>query len=258
MMKKFVYIGVILVVVALIILVLSGSLISLKGVLTQANYTVSSGMFSYLSLTLANQSAILLAGSFSGPLNFYLFNSSAFSKWSAAVDSANALPGYQVAQSLKGAGLFFEYRNVTSIIVPYQQGVYNVTPLYSLNVSKGFPAGTYYAVMDNTPGSPSAGHAVNATLLYATQGSTSSNSAVSKFVDEEAALGLAFLILLIAGIIVIIIGFIKKPKMMVQQQQTTAGTVPSQQKTGKNEMSDEQIDKLYKKIKKKSEGSESN
>ncbi len=257
MRKKFVYIGAILVIVALIILVLSGSLVSLNGVLTQANYTVSSGTFSYLSLQLQNRSAILLVGRFSAPVNFYLFNATAFSKWSAAADSANALPGYQSAQNLEGAGLFFDYRNVTSVIVPYQKGAYNVTPLYSLNVSKGFPGGTYYAVIDNTPGSPSSGSAINATILYATQGSGSSNSAISKFVYEEAAIGLAFFILLIAGIIMLIIGFIKKDKGAVMQQ-TPAGPVPTQRKAGKNEMSDEQIDELYKKIKKKSKGSDNN
>lgn len=253
MRKTYLYIGIALVAAAFVTLLVSGSAINIKSVLSQANYTVDGGTFSYLSLPLANQSAMLLVGRFSAPVDFYLFNGSAFSSWSAAENSANSLPGYQEAQSLEGSGLFFYYHNVTSVIVPYQPGTYNVSPVYSLNVSKGFPGGTYYAVIDNNVGlKPAPAQSINATLLYATQSPGSAGSSLSKFVLEEAAIGLVFFMLLIAGIIMVIIGFIKKPKGLQQQgtpQMNGAQPLP------KGKISDEQLDDLYKKIKKKSKQS---
>jgi putative Mn2+ efflux pump MntP len=106
--------------------------------------------------------------------------------------------------------------------------------------------GTYYAVIDNGAGSESSSSQVNATLLY-NSGNTS-GKALSNFFLKEAALGITFFILLIAGGIVIIFGFVKKDKSKDAEMQTSATTQPKQK-----DMTDQQIDELYKKIKKKAQ-----
>ena len=239
MRKKIVYIGIVLLVAAVAVLLLSGSVANIRGLLTEQNVTVAGSMFSSVPITIQNGSIVLLIGSFRSPINFYVFNSTGFSRWSSPLANSTET-GYQRALGLRGDGLFFAYNNITSVVVPYQTGAGNVTPSYYVNTSKGMPGGTYYAVMDNGAGSRSASINVNATLLY-NAGSASSKK-LYNFVFEEAVMGILFFVLLVAGAIVLIFGFVKKDKNKDAGMQTPATAQPKQK-----DMTDQQIDELYKK-----------
>lgn len=245
MRKKIIYIGIVLLAVAVATLLLSGSIANVHGLLTEQNVTVSSLSFSAVPIVLANNSIPLVIGRFSSKVNFYFFNGTGFSDWTKLMNKSNAPLGYASALSLKGYGLLFAYLNTTSVILPYQPGVGNFTPAYFVNSSKGFPGGTYYAVIDNSKGSLSSASQVNATLLYNAQGSN--GTAITKFIYEEAVFGITFFILLIAGIIIIIYGFIKKPKEGMDAMQTSAKPSGSV----KSDIDEKEIDELYKRIKKK-------
>lgn len=246
MRKNIVYVGIALLVIAVALLFVSGSVINVHGLLTEQNLTISSLSFSTIPISISNNSIPLVIGRFSSDVNFYFFNSTGFSDWNRLMNRSNSPIGYATALSLKGYGLLFAYLNTTSVVLPYQTGVGNVTPAYFVNSSKGFSGGTYYAVIDNSKGSVSSANAVNATLLYNSQGSSS--SAISHLVLEEAAFGISFFIFLVAGVIVLIYGFIKKPKTDgMAAMQTSAKTSGGK----KEDMDEKEIDALYKRIKKK-------
>ena len=178
------------------------------------------------------------------PVDFYLFNYSGFSKWASIAYAGNAPSGYSAALSLEGAGLLYGYKNARSATVPYTSSIDNVSPFYQTNATLLNSAnGAYYAVVDNTNGSASSATQVKATILYQSKPSSLTQGQTASALGVLAA-GAGFFILLIAGIILIIYGLVKK-------QPQTAGTQAPQQKS---DMSEEQVDQLYKNIKKKSKG----
>ncbi len=247
MKKKFVYIGLVLIVAAFGLLLLAGSLLTsvASGLLAEHNVTVSSMSFSYLQVILVNQTAIFGVVS-SKPVNFYVFNSTGFAVWSTEVNSGNAISGYATAVALEGKGLLFGYHNALIGTIPYSQVLGNATPFYNINASR-MPAGTYYAVVDNTNGSASDSITFNSTILYPSQTSAAGYASRSASAIAVLASGAGFFVLLIAGIALILYGFFKKTPAQVAGMQTQAAG----QAKPKGDMSDEQIDQLYKNIKKK-------
>ncbi len=241
--KKFIYVGIVLIIVAFALLIVASSMLSstIGSLFTEKNLTVGSAAFSYLQVPLSNQSAIVAMASHA-PVNFYIFNYTGFSMWSSTVYSGNAPSGYSTALSLEGAGLLYGYKNAVSATVPYTSSIDNVTPFYQTNVTPLSAANsTYYAVVDNTNGSASSAERINATILYQSKPSSLTQGQTASALGVLAA-GVGFFILLIAGIVLIIYGLVKK------QPQVPGMPAPQQ----KGNMSEEQIDQLYKDIKKKS------
>ncbi len=206
--------------------------------------------FSFVKFNVTNSSLLLLIGKISGVANFYVLNSTGFSEWSSEVLSSNVPNGYKYAESLVGNGIFYIFRNTTTVIIPSTDNVLNSTPVYSFNSLGIAPPGTYYAVIDNTNGSASDNYRINATVFTLPQASQSAN--LPNFVYEEAELGIAFFILFVAGIIMTIYGVFKKEK-----DSSIKSIIPNTQnaKGNKDSLTDEQIDELYKNIKKKKENS---
>ncbi len=248
MKKKFIYIGVILLVVAFAMLLLAGSLLNstVNNLFTQKNVTVGPSAFTYEQVQLTRQPAIIAMIS-DAPVNFYVFNSTGFLKWSSSMYSTNAPSGYRSALPLEGAGLVYGYLGTKSATIPYSASIDNTTPFYETNsTSLDNVTGTYYAVVDNTNGSASSASGVKASVLYESTSSSLAGSQAASAVGVLAA-GASFFVLLIAGIALVIYGIVKK------QPIAPGEPASARQAVQKSNMTEEQIDQLYKNIKKKSQ-----
>ncbi len=248
MKKKFIYIGIILLVVAFAMLVLAGSMLksTVNNLFTQKNVTIGPAAFSYEQVQLTRQPAIIAMIS-DAPVNFYVFNSTGFLRWSSSMYPTNSPSGYKSALSLESAGLVYGYLGTKSATVPYSASIDNTTPFYETNsTSLDNVTGTYYAVIDNTNGSASSANGVKASVLYESTSSSLSSSQAASAIGVLAA-GASFFVLLIAGIALVIYGLVKK------QPVAPGAPSPAQQAVQKSDMTEEQIDQLYKNIKKKSQ-----
>ena len=242
MKKTFVYLGIILMIASFAVVALSGSIVNPGKLITQKNLTVTSAGFSYVQFTIPNSLIVFLVARMSKPANFYVLNGSGFAQWSSEVAAGNSPNGYNLATALDGAGTFFAYRNASEVLIPSTAKLYNSTPTYSYNSIGLVPAGTYYAVVDNTNGSRSSSSQINATVVYLPESSAGSGGLTS-LVYDEAIIGLSFFILLIAGIIILIYGLLKKDSGLKSVM------LGAEKKKG--EVSDDQIDELYRNIRKK-------
>ena len=241
MKKKLVYIGIILIAAAFVAVALSGKVLNVSKLVTEKNLSVASGGFAYEQLTIANGSIVFLVAKIQGPANFYVFNDTGFSTWTGEVDTGNSPNGYLRAAALDGAGAFFTFRNVSEVLIPSTTNLYNSTPTYEYNRTGIVPAGTYYAVVDNTNGSRSSASRVNATVFQLPQ-TGAKGGGLSSFIYGEEIFGLTFFILLVAGIVLLIYGLIKKDSSL-------SGVDRAKEERKKIGLSDEQVDELYKNIK---------
>ncbi len=245
MKKKFVYIGIVLLIAAFASAIIGGSALNPNKLISEKNLSVSAMGFSFLSFSIPNGSAIFLIGNLTKPADFYVFNSTGFTDWSHEVGINSSIDGYNYALSLKGLGVFYIFRNVTTIVLPSITSLYNSTPAYSYNSLGYVPGGTYYAVVDNTNGSKSAGSALGAKIGYI-PGSALASGKFKSFVYEEAFVGVLFFVLLISAIIIIVYGLLKSDASVAG-----AGVITKGKGKKGDELSNEEIDALYKNIKKK-------
>jgi hypothetical protein len=225
MKKKLVFIGLGLLVIAIVLFILSGYVLSKgfsKGV-NLTNLTVMANGFSYLPITYnGSVSAVAIYAILNNPANLYLLNSSSFSKWYNYMNlNGSAVSGYQYAQHI-GINSSYLYKNASLEVIP-------------VNLKAGSNTGNYsggiYLVIDNTKGSKSSAMQVNASVSYI--------PLVASTVLVSAALGYAVLILGLAGVILIIWGLLKKDE-----------TVRSTEGKGATAGQKEYLNKLYKGVKK--------
>lgn len=228
MRKKFVFIGIGLLIAAAVLFVLSGYFLTsgFSGSVNYTNIVVGAHNFSYFPVNYNHSiSALAVYTVLNKPANLYLLNSSAFLKWDNYMKvNGSAVSGYEYVQRIS--------QNSTYI---FNNATFEVIPL-NLKVSKlsANQSGSVYVVIDNTKGSKSYSSSVNATISYVPlSGST---------VMLSAGLGYGVVVLGIAGIIGIIWGLLKK------DDDTLGGK--SDAKEDKTKEQKEYLDKLYKGVKK--------
>lgn len=226
MKKKLVFIGVGLLVTALVLFIISGYLLS-NGFSKNVNVTslkVNPDNFTYLPISYNNSiSAIAIYSISENQTNLYIFNSSLFSRWYSYMSvNHTAVSGYEYAQHI-GASNSSLFRNTTIQVVP----------INLRGSSANSFAGKIYVVVDNTKGSKSASMHVNTSISFVPlSGST---------ILVSAGLGYGVLILGIAAIIIIVWGLLKKDDS------------PPKAVAGKGAASSDQkkyVDQLYKGVKK--------
>ena len=159
--KRFIYAGLVLVVIAIVSIIIVFDTVSSvsqapPSILKVVNFTVGSNSY-YYSGFVANGSYIVLALiSSKRPLNFYLLNSSTFGEWASYMGSntsvaANA-SGFAYAKGLVGKGAVTIFRNATNVTMPYISTYAISGPYYqsnSSNISIGeLPHGKYYVVAE--------------------------------------------------------------------------------------------------------------
>lgn len=255
MIKKIVYIGLILLATALIVFMVSGGISSeisqnLQGLAQSQNLTIPQNSFSYVAMPLSNSSTFYLAvANFSKPINVYLLNNSAFASWKSAVSGNTPVNSLGVAVSLEGKGAFYIYNSVTIATIPAYLGNANITPLYSASINKTYAAGNYYFVMDNTNDSSSALQ-VQSRVAYLPPVTNSSLKTgafanIGNEFQQEVYLGVFFFIFLVLGVIILVWGVMKKPKN--EGEQAAPGWKPQT----KGELNPKYVNQLYKNVRRK-------
>ncbi len=221
MNKRIVLIGVLLIVLGLIAAVIATTTFnnSVKTLASQLlrNATINSTMrsFAYVQISLSNASQIYVLAEMNKSANFYIFNSSAFGAWTASASNTVNSTGLAAAEALEGRGALFIAKNSTFVDSASPVAPNSTEDIVFSASNATEPAGTYYAVSDNTNGSASASNGTVMTkLVYYAPGTLSSNT-ISKYSGSGTTVlagSVMFLILIIAGIILLVYGLIKKPK----------------------------------------------
>ncbi len=256
MNKRIVLIGIVLIVLGIIAAIIASSTFSnsiqlLAGQLLR-NATIHSAQqnYAYLPINVTNASQIYVLAELNKSSNFYVFNGSAFGVWVSAVKNATNASGIRTAVSLEGKGAYFIAENSTFVDTASSVAPNSTENIVYAASNAVEPAGTYYAVSDNTNGSASANNGTVLTkLVYYMPGTISSNTLAeySGPGDTVLASSIAFLALVIAGIILVIYGVWKKPKPDVvpaQFQEPKKDDTPN--KPG--EKADDYISGLYDRI----------
>ena len=236
MIKKFAIIGIVLIILAFVAGGIGASLTNPLSVFVQKNITVPAGNYSYLSIAVPAHADFIFEARAASPVNFYVFNGSAFAKWSSP--AANLSPGISSAVSLESAGALMIEPNITDITFPTSA---NSTTSYVapesdiLNFSHD-----YYFVFQN----PSI-LIDNVTARYlppVTNTTLRTDSKLRNLVYEYGAISVAVILILAAGVIVLIYGIIKKPKQL---------SIDSPDGKGNGDEPDKAyIDTLYKNVEK--------
>ncbi|MDE1856672.1 MAG: hypothetical protein KGH98_01155 [Candidatus Micrarchaeota archaeon] len=240
MIKKIVLIGLLVFVIGLVVMFSLSATQNISG-LTQTqpiakNVTIGASSFYSLPLYISNYSLMLVIGNFSAPVNLYLFNGSALSRWSGR--ASNSSSGLSDAKSLEGAGAELVISNASGFYLPAMQFTSNSTRVaYSaLAPGKGIQPGTYYLVADNTNGSVSSKSSISGQLAYLPEVPNETTPANLGALGNQIAIGAVGFIIVLAGIVIIVIGLMKAPK------------VPG--RTDKDTPADEEVERLYSGIEK--------
>lgn len=244
MKKKFLYVGIALILISIIIfgyiihVVSSISSPSVQSKLGITNYTISKGGFeSYNFTSNGNTSAFIAI--MEEKVDFLIFNSSGYNLWIGNATLANA-------KNLEGRGTMLITLNSTNFTIPLpsSENVYYLSKRFNLtNLKKGLlPIGNYTSVFYNGPGSYSSNSSTNVVLTYLP---SSKLSYLTGFFGNFAILGVVAIIAFIAGIILIIYSFFSKEKVLGSAG--IQGNVKSNGKgKGQNSQEDKYIDDLYK------------
>ena len=234
MIKKFAIIGIVLVILAFVVGAIGASLTNPLSVFVQKNITVTAGNYSYLTMAVPAHAEFILEARAVSPVNFYVFNSSAFAKWSMA---ANLSSGISSAASLESEGALVIDPNVTYIRFPSSS---NSTTSYVAPASDFLNfSHDYYFVFQN----PSV-LLDNVTAIYlppVTNTTLRTDSKLRNLVYEYGTISVAVILMLAAGVIMLIYGIIKKPKAFID---------PESGKRKGDEPDKAYIDTLYKNVEK--------
>lgn len=231
MRKKVVLIGLGLIILAGILFVVSGYVLTngLGGGIVVNNFTVGSGNYSYAALKYDNATAVAVYAALGSSANLYALNGSAFARWTSYMESNSGSSGISYIYSL-GVNSSYIKRNISVGVLPIDLK----TGPFML---KNNPSAQIYVVVDNTQNSQSENSIVNVTVSYL--------PLQSGKLLESAALGYGVILLFIAGIIVIVYGFWKKKEDMPGPVQTPG------KGTAKESKDREYVEQLYKGVKSK-------
>lgn len=224
MIKRFIYYGLVMIIIAVALFFGSGYLFS-NGIgksITINNFTVRPDNFTYLPISYTNSSEVAIYVITNKPINVYLLNGTVYSAWRSHMVATRNASGISYLQQF--------HLNSSQV---FKNSSFAIIPLI-VNTSRNLSSNVVYVVMDNTFGSRSFNSSVNATLSYFPLHT-------SKLLSYELTDVFALLVLL-SGIIVIIWGLVKTRGPKVGDN--TEKDLP------KDEKEKTYVDQLYKGVKK--------
>lgn len=222
MIKKLVYIGIAVMIIAAVVIFGSGLLFknSLGKNLSTTNATVQPDSFADIPISNYNSNTLLLYVLTSNYTNIYVLNTSTFSAWSGYVMSHGNASGYAYVEGLHvNSSYVLQDKNSAVVPIPPANGTRNL-----------------YVVIDNTPGSKSSGSSITAFISYVP---LESSSVIIYGLAEVVAF-----IVLGAGLIVMIYGALKKGAPRPEDIMAASNN-PKEQKQN------EYVNQLYKDVGKK-------
>ncbi|MEM0154526.1 MAG: hypothetical protein QW814_01675 [Methanothrix sp.] len=236
MMKRLIYIGLLLLVISIIsyyaiyssVVNLSSSGFGENITRVYDNYSLSSNSINIFSFNSTAGNASIYLERSNLPLDVFLLNSTGYSAWQTDINgSATAADYLAIAKRLEGNGAIILYSNVTNATIP----VTFSKPIYlqnESNLSFGILGqGKFYVLSSIAANSLAHNATVKSTLA---EGVSIGKSASS--LGEFSFTGMAVTIMLIAGLVIILIGIMKQDK-----------------KKQSEEIKPEIVDELYKGIK---------
>lgn len=219
MLKKITYIGVALMLIALVVIIVTALLLNhtIGSKLERYNLTVGAHNYTYVKIVQNTTLVSMVYEVSSGPSNLYVVNSSVLAGMKAYLSGNPSASAYSYITSAKVDP------NDTQL-----NSTHAAVTLYNLPSKAANKTDVLYVVLDNTKGSSSATSALNATVL---------------FVKFNPSAGIAYsltyivcIIVFIAGIVVTVYGLLKKDSVV--------GDVTKPM--GKDDQ--EYIDSLYKNV----------
>jgi hypothetical protein len=200
MQKKFIYIGLVLILIFFVSLFLAssylfGKLKSSASMYTNETKYIGPGNYSSIQLQIQNISRFILVASPNSSVDFYMFNNTGYGEWQNATSIGNFLA---LAGTGVGKGVLLVINNSSAVQFPPVSTSYR----YEANLSSQPLNQTYYFVFRN----PSQ-KIVSMHLIYLYMG----NKIFSVY-STIAPVGFGIFVLLIAGIGFIIFGILKKSK----------------------------------------------
>lgn len=158
MIKKFVYYGLALIIIAIVIALISGYLLNNKvsRSISSTNITVGSGGFADVAIPGGNYTALAIYAMVSNNTNIYVLNGSAFSGWSNRLSLNESAGGLSVVQAL-GVNSSYVFKD--------KRTVYTQLFTQPGNGPNSSMSGVY-VVIDNTPGSNSTKVPVSGAVTY--------------------------------------------------------------------------------------------
>lgn len=244
MKKKFLYIGIALLVVLVATVGLTQHFITTQGIynFTKMVITVRPGNYSDYQMVYSNSSQPLVVFEFSPNANAYFMTSSAYAAWQSAAGKTG-FNGIAYAESLNGTILAFYNASVVSI--PLISNV-SETPVYT-HAPNVTSRGNYYFVIDNTNDSPSHSKTVSVQVVNGDINSTTNSGQVtrsfSKFITDSVIAGIAIIALIVAAIITIVYGLAAKEKPKADSTASQPGM-----KEAKPAQDNPEVDALYRGI----------
>jgi hypothetical protein len=170
----------------------------------------------------------------SSAINVYIFNASAFSLWQRHMAGNASVNGLQYAKTIYPGNSTFISASTTLVMPENGSAVLPKGALFNNSV---------YVVLDNTNDSPSSGNTVNARVVYLILDSATTTR-YHMLASNQTYVGVAALVLFIAGVVLAIYGIVKK------EPQSSAVQVPTSKKAADKEY----IDSLYKNVDNKKAG----
>ncbi len=245
MIKNLFYAGIALLIISIAIFLYVGSqqaniISQVAGKVTLYNFTVPADNYSHVQITLQNSAYLIALLKLSGKANVYLFNGSGYAAWHGDMAGTAPATGLSYAKSLEGSGTILIFNNVTIASTPETgtPALYN-----SINQTAFLPPGPYYFVVDNTNGSLSSGSTVAVNASYPQPLTNNVLSVISSKEGNLVYLGIAFFLTFVGGIILLIYGYTRKP-----EGEELPASYPGKSLKGKDDISKEYIDQLYKGI----------
>ena len=199
MQKKFIYIGLVLLLIFFISLFLAssylfGKLKSSASMYTNETKYIGPGNYSSIQLQIQNISRFILVASPNSSVDFYVFNNTGYGEWQNSTSIGNFL---STAGSSVGRGILLVINNSSAVQFPVSRSY-----SYEANLSTQPQNQTYYFIFRN----PSQKN-VSMHLIYLYMG----NKIFSAY-SAIAPVGFGIFLLLIASIGFIIFGILKKSK----------------------------------------------
>ncbi len=209
MQKKLVYVGVLAIVAAAAIFMLSvAAQPTITGTAKQLveNFTVPMLRYNATPFATNGSEVYELFAETNMSSNVFIFNTTGFDAWQKATAGA-PYNGLEAALSLEGRGALVIFSSVKSASIP---AALSNTPEYlsnTINASSGvLPAGTYYAVVENMNGTKPNPAQLNVTLVYIYGISSRLPSQVGMLVSAGSIAAMA---LFVVGLLIVVVGAIR-------------------------------------------------
>ena len=243
-MKKSIYLGIGLILIAIVIFLFSRSvgissiMKDVAGLMIMKNVVITNNSFYTLKLSLSNTPLAFYAIA-SNDINFYLMNSKAYNTWNSSYFIKKYGNGIVRAEHLEKDGIIMIYNNTKNMGFPIAPS-YNVSYVIKNFNNTNITNSTYYLVADNTNGSKSNSTDVEFNIRYFPNLNSNNTTTYQNYNKLKNSWKTVIIETLIAGIF-FVIGIITILYMLIKKKR-------KKNKEKIKDKNEDYINELYKNI----------